>query len=223
MLGQKKQKKQTEDTAHALRRASALERERGSCIASFHALDRHLPGGGVEAGSLVEVLGEPGSGALRLGLRLAAGLQARARQRTAVLVDPLDPGSGAALYPPALVQAGLDLGRLVVLRPRPDDLLACLDEVLRSSAVSVAVARLSVLASSSSHRLRHAATQGGGVGVLVRPASARAEVSGAPLRLLVREGGAPGRPLVLEPLRARGLSLPADPWNVDVDAWSRSA
>lgn len=219
MLGQKKQKK-TDDTAQALRRGSALERKRVSCIASFHALDRHLPGGGVEAGSLVEVLGEPGSGALRLGLRLAAGLQARARLRTAVLVDPLDP-DGGGLYPPALVQAGLDLSRLVLLRPRPEDLLACLDEVLRSSAVSVAVARLPVLASSSSHRLRHAVTQGGGVGVLVRPASARAEVSGAPLRLLVREGGAPGRPLVLEPLRARGLSLPADPWSVD--AWSKSA
>lgn len=195
----------------ALRRGSALERERGACLPALPALDRHLPGGGVEAGSLVEVLGEQAAGALRLALRLAAGLQARAPARTAVVVDPLDP-AGLALYPPALAQAGLDLTRLVLLRPRTQDALPCLDEVLRSSAVSVAVARVPHLPAAASQRLRLAARAGGGVGLLVRPAAARGEVSGAGLRLLVREGGAPGRALVVEPLRCRGAHAR---WSVD--------
>src|SRR5687767_14809151 len=106
-----------------LRRASALERERaGARLRALPALDERLPGGGLEPGALVEVLADRGQGGLRLALRLAAGLQAggtRAR-RTAVVIDPLDPAGG--LYPPALAQAGLDLARLVVVRPRRADL-----------------------------------------------------------------------------------------------------
>ncbi len=212
--GTSKKKVERQDLAQVLRRGSALEREQGPVVPCLPALDERLPGGGVEAGSLVEVLGEQAVGALRLALRLAAGLQARGRDRTAVIVDPLDPG-GLSLYPPALAQAGLDLTRLVLLRPRGPDALPCLDEVLRSSAVSVAVARVPLLPATASHRLRQAALQGGGVGLLVRPAAARGEVSGAGLRLLVREGGAPGRPLAVEPLRARGVAVPAPTWRLD--------
>lgn len=213
-------KAERQDLAQVLRRGSALEREQGVVVPCLAELDRHLPAGGVEAGSLVEVLGAPGAGALRLALRLAAGLQARSRDRTVVIVDPLDP-TGLALYPPALAQAGLDLTRLVLLRPRGADALPCLDEVLRSSAVSAAVARVPLLPPTASHRLRQAAGQGGGVGVLVRPDTARGEVSAAGLRLLVREGGAPDRPLVVEPLRARGVAVPAPGWRID--AWRRGA
>lgn len=214
IAGSRTKRVDRQDLAEVLRRGSALERERCACLPGLPGLDRHLPGGGVEAGSLVEALGEQAAGALRLALRLAAGLQARSRDRTVVIVDPLDP-AGLALYPPALAQAGLDLARLVLLRPPSADALPCLDEVLRSSAVSVAVARAPLLPAAASHRLRQAALQGGGVGLLVRPASARGEVSGAGLRLLVREGGAPGRPFLIEPLRARGVSIPAPAWSVE--------
>lgn len=199
--------------APALKRASALvhEQARGR-LAALPALDRHLPGGGLEPGTLVEVLAERGQGGLRLALRLAAGLQDAARRRALVVVDVRDE-QGEVVYGPALAQVGLDLGRLVVLRPRAADLLACLDEVLRSTAVGVVVAATRApLPSTASHRLRLAAREGGGVGLLLRPPAARTEVSGAALRLLVREGGAPGRPLLVEPVRARGV--PDGAWSV---------
>lgn len=210
MIARTPKKSSSPRAAPELRRGSSLE-SGAARLRALPALDRHLPGGGLEPGTVVEVLADRGQGALRLALRLAAGLQAGCGRRAVVVVDPLD--GRESIYPPALAQAGLDLARVVVLRPRPADLLPCLDEVLRSPAVGVVVASTRApLPAAASHRLRHAAREGGGVGLLVRPSAARSEVSGAALRLLVREGGAPGRPLVVEPVRARGVRSGA--WSI---------
>lgn len=168
-------------------------------------------------GTILELLADEGHGGFALALRAAAGLQAHAPRRAAIVVDP-----GGEVYPPALAQVGLDLARLVVLRPGPHDALACIDEALRSPAVVAVVARVSNLAGAASHRLRQAAHVGGGVGLLVRPRAEANAVSGAAIRIVVQPGRG-GGDLVLSPLRVRASEC-VEPWSVAAPlrpaAWS---
>jgi len=168
-------------------RASALVHERG------HG------SGGLAVGSLVDLHADDGAGAFLVALRLAARQQASGR--TIVVVDAM-----GDFYPPAAAKAGLDLGRLLVLRSR--DVLACLDESLRSKAVGAVVARVRRLDGAQSHRLRVAAEAGGGLGLLVRPLDERTAVSAAAVRLVVRATPPAERfgerGFELEPLRVRG-------------------
>lgn len=199
-----------------LRRASALL-ARTDVRPSWPPLDQRLPGGGLEAGTILELLADEGHGGFAVALRAAAGLQAHAPRRAALIID-----TRGELYPPALAQVGLDLARVVVLRPAPHDALACLDEALRSPAVVAVVARVSHLTGAASHRLRQAAHVGGGVGLLVRPRAEASAVSGAAVRLVVQPGPG-GGDLVLFPLRVRA-SESVEPWSVAAPlrptAWS---
>ncbi len=167
-------------------------------------------------GTLLELLADEGHGGFAVALRVAAGLQAHAPRRAAIIID-----TAGEVYPPALAQVGLDLARLVVLRPGPRDALACLDEALRSPAVVAVVARVSNLAGAASHRLRQAAHVGGGVGLLVRPRAEAGAVSGAAVRIVVQPGR--GGDLVLSPLRVRA-SESVEPFRVAAPlrpaAWS---
>jgi protein ImuA len=75
-------------------------------------VDALLPGGGFPRGALVDLAGGPASG--KTGLALAALREAQAEGGLAAFVD----GRGE-LYPPAAVVLGVDLARLLIVRPGP--------------------------------------------------------------------------------------------------------
>ena len=170
------------------------------------ALDRILPAGGFQRGSLVEWLCEgTGSGATTLALVAAA--QAARAGGAVVVVD-----HQRAFYPPAAVALGIPLERLVVVHPdnRPDHLWA-LDQVLRSRGVAAVWCRPPGNEDHAWRRWQLAAEASGVLGLLARAAAARDEPSWAELRLWVepiaqpeRQPPARARRLRVEVLRLRG-------------------
>jgi hypothetical protein len=145
------------------------------------AIDRLLPGGGLQHGMLVEWLAElPGCGAATLGL-----LAAREACRAGGMMVVLD--RAGTFYPPAAVGWGVDPARLIVVRPRTvrDELWAAVQS-LRSPVVAAVWTMIDRLESRNFRRLQLAAEAGRTLGVLVRRASARGQPSWADLRLGVQ-------------------------------------
>ena len=142
------------------------------------AIDRLLPGGGLQHGMLVEWLAElPGCGAATLGL-----VAAREACRAGGMLVVLD--RAQTFYPPAAVGWGVDPARLIVVRPRTarDEIWAAVQS-LRSPVVAAVWAMIDRLDSRNFRRLQLAAEAGRTLGVLVRPASARGQPSWADVRL----------------------------------------
>jgi protein ImuA len=192
---------QWEGTAwrHAL--ADPASTERVPVVSSgCPALDRILPHQGFRCGTLVEWLSSgPGSGATTLAFRAAVRARSPLVDDGAVVV--LD--SSGEFYPPAAIAQGIEPSRLIVVHPgnRADHTWA-VDQALRCPAVAATVAwperthlaPRDVLGSrradhnGHTHTFRRwqlAAEQGSGLGLLIRPASARGEPSWADVRLLV--------------------------------------
>jgi hypothetical protein len=145
------------------------------------AIDRLLPGGGLQHGMLVEWLAElPGCGAATLGL-----LAAREACRAGGMLVVLD--RAGTFYPPPAVGWGVDLARLIVVRPRTvrDELWAAVQS-LRSPVVAAVWMMIDRLDSRNFRRLQLAAEAGRTLGVLVRGASAHGQPSWADLRLGVQ-------------------------------------
>jgi protein ImuA len=196
--------------ASRLKKASALVRE-ARFASGVPELDRVLGGSGLARGSLVDLHAPEGGRALALALAIAGKLCHEASLRAIVLLD-----TTGDFYPPAAAQAGIDLARLVVVRPSGSsrrasrEMLSALDEALRSKAVGAAVARVRGLDPGASHRLRVAAEAGGGVGLLLRPIVERTSVSAAAVRLLLEPRLASQRAAAsawtIVPLRIRGGS-----------------
>src|SRR5438105_1585322 len=126
------------------------------------------------------------------------------------------------LYPPAIAASGIPLGRLLILWPKNEkDELWALTECLRCSGVGVALACPKNLSTIEARRLQLAAERGGGVGILLRPASAASTPYAAATRWLVSaiagertvqkwkvqlihgHGGQVGKTVILEACRAR--------------------
>jgi hypothetical protein len=124
-------------------------------------------------------------------------------------------------YPPAAIALGIEPSRLIVVHPNsPADHTWALDQAMRCPAVAAAVAWPDrthhaprdackpKLDGRAFRRLQLAAEQGGGLGLLIRPAAVRGEPSWADVRLLVeplpstREVGRRRIRIVL--LRSRG-------------------
>lgn len=109
--------------------------------------------GGLPQPGLVELFGPPGSGATRLALALVA---ARTRTERVGWVDPQH-----LLYPPTARALGVDLERLVLLRP-PADLVAwSVEQLLRSGCFSLVVATSPPAAAGVGRRWDRAAERGG--------------------------------------------------------------
>lgn len=188
------------------------------------ALDRLLPTGGLVRGTLVEWLAdEPGSGAATLALFAAAQATQRtlpatptfsadqrpaAAQATAGLVVVIDPQR--EFYPPAAVGIGLDLSRLLLVRPdSPAAALWALEQALRSPAVAACWCIDSGyfeggfseggFSERALRRLQLAAETGGSLGLLLRPA----QVARAPTWASVR--------FRVTPVGQSGLSQPQPP------------
>ena len=172
----------------------------------FAQLDALLPGGGWPRGALTEILMErEGIGELSL---LAPTLARLSRQDLwiAFVAPPHLP------YAPALAAAGIDLAKIVMIRPeKGGDILWAMEQALRSGSCSAVLAWPPFLTEQAARRLQLAAEAGGCWGVYFSAAASRTALSPAALRLrlspenerlklaiLKRRGGAVPAPLFLD-------------------------
>ncbi len=199
------------------------------CPSGWPRLDHALGGGFAFPGLHELVAAVPGAPVRTIALQIAAHAAAGAHDfvATASTAGSDVPGrwilyiedhSAPDLYPPAAVDCGVSLGRLILIRTRGvfDALWVC-EQALRCSAVAAVVLSLRHLESYVSRRLQLAAEEGGGLGLVLRSDS-RAGHTFASSRILIEplppwqdvrqaDSNAGGRP---QPSRDRkGASLSA--------------
>jgi cell division inhibitor SulA/protein ImuA len=151
------------------------------------ALDARLPGGGWPTASLIEVLlDDTGLGEVQLFLPALVECQRRTDGDAPWLVwiaPPHEP------FAPALAQQGIELGRLLVVRPATaTEALWATEQALSSGVCAVVFLWLKGTDDRWLRRLKLAAEAGGALGVLFRPERHRFESSPASLRLLMTRG-----------------------------------
>ena len=152
----------------------------------YDRLDRHLPGGGWPQHALTEILTEHyGIGELRLLMPALASLSAEDNS-----VDFAEPGWIAWVappfqpYPPALQQWGIDLSRMLIVRPKTDnEVLWSAEQALSSGTCAAVLLWPEQLDDQSSRRLQLAAEKGNSWAIAFRPLTARSEPSAAALRI----------------------------------------
>ncbi|MGB5336092.1 MAG: translesion DNA synthesis-associated protein ImuA [Woeseiaceae bacterium] len=152
----------------------------------YPELDRHLPGGGWPTGALTEILTEQyGIGELRLLMPALVQLSAEDAQSDysepgwiAWVAPPFQP------YPPALMQCGIDLSRMLVVRPEdPGEILWSAEQALASGTCAAVLFWSEKLDDQASRRLQLAAEKGHSWGIAFRPMAARLQPSAAALRI----------------------------------------
>ena len=155
-----------------------------------------MPGGGWPTASLIEVLlDDTGLGEVQLFLPALVECQRCAGQdgtdsvRTAEapwlvwIAPPHEP------YAPALAQRGIDLRRLLIVRPAgATEALWAAEQALSSGVCAAVFLWLKGTDDRWLRRLKLAAEAGGALGVLFRPERHRFESSPASLRLLMTQG-----------------------------------
>jgi cell division inhibitor SulA/protein ImuA len=164
------------------------------------ALDARLPGGGWPTASLVEVLIDVnGLGEVQLFLPALVESQRCSDGDIPWLVwiaPPHEP------YAPALAQQGIELARLLVVRPpSATEALWAAEQALRSGVCAAVFLWLKGTDDRWLRRLKLAAEEGGALGVLFRPERHRFESSPASLRVLMTQGEQQPR---LELLKVQG-------------------
>ena len=150
-------------------------------------LDACLPGGGWPTATLIEVLLETtGLGEIQLFLPALVECQRKADGESPWLVwiaPPHEP------YAPALAQQGIELTRLLVVRPTSaTEALWAAEQALSSGVCAAVLLWLQGSDDRWLRRLKLAAEEGGALGVLFRPERHRFESSPASLRLLLTQG-----------------------------------
>ncbi|MDH3613946.1 MAG: translesion DNA synthesis-associated protein ImuA [Gammaproteobacteria bacterium] len=170
----------------------------------YEVLDRHLPGGGWPQSSLTEILVEHyGIGELRLLMPALAELSAEDSSQEysepgwiAWVAPPFQP------YPPALQQWGINLSRMLIVRPKNDsEMLWSAEQALSSGTCAAVLLWPDVLDDQASRRLQLAAEKGNSWGIAFRPPAARTEPSAAALRIELQSSGEGTR---LHILKSRG-------------------
>ena len=163
----------------------------GGLSTGYKKLDSHLPDGGWPQQSLTEILVEQyGIGELQLLMPALASLS---------VDDPVapyaEPGWIAWVappfqpYPPALQQWGIDLSRLLIVRPKDDsEVLWSAEQALSSGTCAAVLLWPEKLDDQSSRRLQLAAEKGQSWAVAFRPLAARREPSAATLRIEMQAG-----------------------------------
>ena len=199
----------------AIWRGGDCASEPATIASGFADLDRALPGGGWPRGSLTDVLLErEGIGELRLTLPAVARLQREGRS-VVWIAPPYRP------YAPALIAAGLDLARLVIVRNcSASDALWAYEQALRAPECGAAFGWLHARDERLLRRLQVAAREGRTWGVLWRRPGQQAVATAAPLRLalapaqgklavrvLKRRGADLARPIVVDLARTPGAPL----------------
>ena len=189
-------------------------RRDGYVPCGIDAVDSTLPGGGFARGTLAELAGGPACGKTAVALSLVARL---GEEELFAWVD----GRGE-LYPPAAAARGVDLGRLLVVRPpvAPSGrappggepswraALWASEAVLASGAFAAVVMDVPLPpslpgADAAARRLQAAAERGGAVGLWLAGAGGRLRLPGA-VRL---EISAPGGRIAVR--RAHAAAAPA--------------
>jgi hypothetical protein len=193
----------------------------------IEALDHLLPDAGFREGTLVEWLTEAGSGD-QLALLTAA--PALSDDRLLFVID-----GETTFYPPAAAALGIDLGRLILVRPRKStssekctraktvarretpsaETLWAFEQTLQSRGVAVTLCRLERMNARVFRRLQLAVERGGGLGFLIRAPSARSEPSWSDVRLSVEP--------VPEKFSPGEISLSGRRWRVEVLRCRRGA
>jgi hypothetical protein len=197
------------------RGSSQFDRKVG-LASGYPELDRCLPGGGWPLEALTEILiGQYGIGELRLLMPALAQLcsedtQVQYGEHTepgwiAWVAPPFQP------YAPALQQSGIDLSRMLVVRPKDDsELLWSAEQALSSGTCAAVLLWPDKLDDQGSRRLQLAAEKGRSWAIAFRPLTARQQPSAAALRLelqptaqgthvhILKSRG--GRPTVLDSL-----------------------
>jgi cell division inhibitor SulA/protein ImuA len=163
-------------------------------------LDARLPGGGWPTASLVEVLiDDTGLGEVQLFLPALAQSQRRSEGEIpwhVWIAPPHEP------YAPALAQGGIELDRLLIVRPATAiEALWAAEQALSSGVCAAVLLWLKGTDDRWLRRLKLAAETGGALGVLFRPERHRFESSPASLRLLMTKGR---REAHLELLKVQG-------------------
>jgi len=150
------------------------------------ALDARLPGGGWPTASLVEVLiDDTGLGEVQLFLPALVACQ-KAVGEVPWLVWIAPPYE---LFAPALAQRGIELARVLVVRPdTATEALWAAEQALSSGVCAAVLLWLKGTDDRWLRRLKLAAEAGGALGVLFRPERHRFESSPANLRLVVMQG-----------------------------------
>jgi cell division inhibitor SulA/protein ImuA len=157
----------------------------------YEQLDRLLPGGGWPQRALTEILiGQYGIGELQLLMPALAGLCVEE-----AAADNVEPGWIAWVappfqpYPPALQKWGIDLSRMLIVRPRDDsEVLWSAEQALSSGTCAAVLLWPESLDDQSSRRLQLAAEKGGSWAIAFRPLAARSQPSAAALRIELSAG-----------------------------------
>lgn len=174
-------------------------RREGRVASGLDGVDAVLPGGGFPRGALSELSGGPASGKTAVALSLVAALGPK---ELAAWVD----GRGE-LYPPAAAARGVDLARLLVVRPpavnvgRADTApgavgpgLWAAEALLASGAFAAVVVDLPVAAKlpgadAAARRLQAAAERGGAVGLWLAPGNGFRVPAAVRIEIAIEAGG----------------------------------
>jgi hypothetical protein len=184
-------------------RADRIEPNTQTISTGYPQLDSLLADRGWPKAGLVELLSaQAGIGELRLLSPALAALSTQ-EQRWQVWIDPPH-----IPYAPALAELGIDIGKVLLVRPKTHaDALWALEQSIKSGTCSAALAWLddAKLVVKDVRRLKLAARRGGTLTVLFRPDTAARRQSMAELRIHLHRAPAPDR-LRVEILKRRGGS-----------------
>ena len=157
---------------------------RAGLSSGYPELDRHLPGGGWPPDSLTEILtAHYGIGELRLLMPALASLSNATPEQEepgwiAWVAPPFQP------YPPALRQYGLDLSRMLIVRPgEASETLWSAEQALSSGTCAAVLLWPETLDDQAGRRLQLAAEKGQSWAIAFRPPGVRHQPSAAALRL----------------------------------------
>ncbi|HEX4378324.1 MAG TPA: translesion DNA synthesis-associated protein ImuA [Steroidobacteraceae bacterium] len=186
-----------EQLAELCRHGQRRHGPRDALPSGFVELDAHLPGGGWPSGAVAELMSDA-VGIGELGLLMPA-LSNLARQgRYVILIAP-----PYLPYPPALMQRGLPLERVLMIHTSTlQQTLWATEQALRCPAVGAALSWPACLVDRNVRRLQLAAEAGGSTGFLYRPPAAALEPSPAALRLRLHEDPSGG--LIVDIQKSRG-------------------
>ena len=157
----------------------------------YPKLDRHLPGGGWPQHALTEILLEHyGMGELQLLMPALARLSTPQDHEVsdeagwiAWIAPPFQP------YPPALLQWGINLSRVLIVRPKQEsEALWSAEQALSSGNCAAVLMWLDTLNDYSSRRLQLAAEKGQSWAIAFRPLAALSQASAAALRIQLISG-----------------------------------
>lgn len=161
------------ETLRGLERAEGLRAKTGQAALPFgvEELDSPWPGGGLPRGALHEIAGaQPSLSSFAAVTGFAASLAGR------LSAPVLWCARGRELYGPGLAAVGLGPQRLIVAEARNDkDLLAAMEEGLRSGVLAAVVGEVERMDLTASRRLQLAAEKSGVTALALRPSPRAAE------------------------------------------------